>query len=201
MILFFLILTVVISWQAFQNQALLSRLLLEPYAVKHRGEFYRLLSHMLVHADFTHLAFNMMTLYFIGSYLEQIWQLQFGLMNSRIYLFLLYVVGGLCATLWPMIRNQDNPSYRSLGASGAVSAILFAFILWDPTQSLYLMFIPIPIPAYVFGPLYLAFEYYSMRKGKSGIAHDAHIGGAIFGVLFVLLIAPEKGMQFVHLFL
>jgi membrane associated rhomboid family serine protease len=156
---------------------------------------------MLVHADFTHLAFNMMTLYFIGSYLEQIWQLQFGLMNSRIYLFLLYVVGGLCATLWPMIRNQDNPSYRSLGASGAVSAILFAFILWDPTQSLYLMFIPIPIPAYVFGPLYLAFEYYSMRKGKSGIAHDAHIGGAIFGVLFVLLIAPEKGMQFVHLFL
>jgi membrane associated rhomboid family serine protease len=201
MILFFLILTVVISWQAFQNQALLSRLLLEPYAVKHRGEFYRLLSHMLVHADFTHLAFNMMTLYFIGSYLEQICQLQFGLMNSRIYLFLLYVVGGLCATLWPMIRNQDNPSYRSLGASGAVSAILFAFILWDPTQSLYLMFIPIPIPAYVFGPLYLAFEYYSMRKGKSGIAHDAHIGGAIFGVLFVLLIAPEKGMQFVHLFL
>jgi membrane associated rhomboid family serine protease len=201
MILFFLILTVVISWQAFQNQALLSRLLLEPYAVKHRGEFYRLLSHMLVHADFTHLAFNMMTLYFIGSYLEQIWQLQFGLMNTRIYLFLLYVVGGLCATLWPMIRNQDNPSYRSLGASGAVSAILFAFILWDPTQSLYLMFIPIPIPAYVFGPLYLAFEYYSMRKGKSGIAHDAHIGGAIFGVLFVLLIAPEKGMQFVHLFL
>ena len=201
MILFFLILTVVISWQAFQNQALLSRLLLEPYAVKHRGEFYRLLSHMLVHADFTHLAFNMMTLYFIGSYLEQIWQLQFGLMNTRIYLFLLYVVGGLCATLWPMIRNQDNPSYRSLGASGAVSAILFAFILWDPTQSLYLMFIPIPIPAYVFGPLYLAFEYYSMRKGKSGIAHDAHIGGAIFGVLFVLLIAPEKGMQYVHLFL
>jgi membrane associated rhomboid family serine protease len=201
MILFFLLLTVVISWQAFQNQALLSRLLLEPYAVKHRGEFYRLLSHMLVHADFAHLAFNMMTLYFIGSYLEQIWQLQFGLMNSRIYLFLLYVVGGLCATLWPMIRNQDNPSYRSLGASGAVSAILFAFILWDPTQSLYLMFIPIPIPAYVFGPLYLAFEYYSMRKGKSGIAHDAHIGGAIFGVLFVLLIAPEKGMQFVHLFL
>jgi membrane associated rhomboid family serine protease len=201
MILFFLILTVVISWQALQNQALISRLLLEPYAVKHRGEFYRLLSHMLVHADFTHLAFNMMTLYFIGSYLEQIWQLQFGLMNSRIYLFLLYVVGGLCATLWPMIRNQDNPSYRSLGASGAVSAILFAFILWDPTQSLYLMFIPIPIPAYVFGPLYLAFEYYSMRKGKSGIAHDAHIGGAIFGVLFVLLIAPEKGMQFVHLFL
>lgn len=201
MILFFLILTVLISWQAFQNQALLSRLLLEPYAVKHRGEFYRLLSHMLVHADFTHLAFNMMTLYFIGSYLEQIWQLQFGVSNARIYLFLLYVVGGLCATLWPMMRNQDNPSYRSLGASGAVSAILFAFILWDPNQALYLMFIPIPIPAYIFGPLYLAFEYYSMRKGKTGIAHDAHIGGAVFGVLFVLLIAPEKGMQFVHLFL
>jgi len=201
MILFFLILTVLISWQAFQNQQLLSSMLLEPYRVRHHNEFYRLLSHMLVHADFAHLAFNMMTLYFIGSYLEQIWQLQFGIYNARIYLILLYVIGGISATLWPMLRNQDNPSYRSLGASGAVSAILFAFILWDPTQALYLMFIPIPIPAYVFGPLYLAFEYYSMRKGKTGIAHDAHIGGALFGILFVLLIAPEKGMQFVHLFL
>jgi membrane associated rhomboid family serine protease len=201
MILFFLILTVLISWQAFQNQQLLSSMLLEPYRVRHHNEFYRLLSHMLVHADFAHLAFNMMTLYFIGSYLEQIWQLQFGIYNARIYLILLYVIGGISATLWPMLRNQDNPSYRSLGASGAVSAILFAFILWDPTQALYLLFIPIPIPAYVFGPLYLAFEYYSMRKGKTGIAHDAHIGGALFGILFVLLIAPEKGMQFVHLFL
>lgn len=201
MILFFLLLTGLTSWQAFQNQSLLSKMLLEPYAVKHRGQFYRLFSHMLIHADFAHLAFNMMTLYFIGSYLEDIWQIQFGDQKALIYITLLYVVGGLSATLWPMLRHQDDPGYRSLGASGAVSAILFAFILWDPTQSLYLMFIPIPIPAYVFGPLYLAFEYHSMKKGKTGIAHDAHIGGAIFGILFVLLIAPEKGMQFVHLFL
>lgn len=201
MILFFLVLTGLTSWQAFQNQSLLSKMLLEPYAVKHLGQFYRLFSHMLIHADFAHLAFNMMTLYFIGSYLESIWQIQFGDQKALIYIVLLYVIGGLSATLWPMLRHQDDPGYRSLGASGAVSAILFAFILWDPTQSLYLMFIPIPIPAYVFGPLYLAFEYYSMRKGKTGIAHDAHIGGAIFGILFVLLIAPEKGMQFVHLFL
>jgi membrane associated rhomboid family serine protease len=201
MILLVLIATGLVSWQAFQNQTLLSKLLLQPYAVKQQKEGYRLFTHMLVHADLGHLAFNLMTLYFIGTYLEQVWILEFGNQKAIIYLCLLYFVGGLCATLWPMLRHQDDPGYRSLGASGAVSAILFAFILWDPTQKLYLMFIPIPIPAYVFGPLYLAFEYYSFKKGQTGVAHDAHIGGAIFGILFVLLIAPQKGMQFVHLFL
>ena len=89
MILFFLVLTGLISWQAFQNQSLLSKMLLEPYAVKHRGQFYRLFSHMLIHADFAHLAFNMMTLYFIGSYLEDIWQIQFGDQKALIYITLL----------------------------------------------------------------------------------------------------------------
>lgn len=74
------------------------------------------------------------------------------------------------------LKNQDNPTYRSLGASGAVSAVIFAAIIWNPTMSLGIMFLPFPIPAYIFGPIYLAIEYFSMRRGGTGVAHDAHIG-------------------------
>ena len=124
---------------------------------------------------------------------------QFG--NAGIvYFCVLYFAGMIAATFLPMIKHQDQSNYRSLGASGAVSAVLFAVILWNPTLSLSLMFIPIPIPAYIFGPLYLLFEYFSLKKGNTGIAHDAHLGGAIFGILFVLMLDPQKGIQFVHLF-
>ena len=97
------------------------------------------------------------------------------------------------------MKHQDNPAYRSLGASGAVSAVIFAAILWDPSMLLGIMFLPFPIPAYIFGPIYLAIEYFSMKRGGTGIAHDAHLGGAIFGILFVLLLNFEKGKEFIDL--
>jgi membrane associated rhomboid family serine protease len=97
------------------------------------------------------------------------------------------------------LKHQDNPAYRSLGASGAVSAVIFAAILWDPSMLLVIMFLPFPIPAYIFGPIYLAIEYFSMKRGGTGIAHDAHLGGAIFGILFVLLLNFEKGKEFIDL--
>jgi membrane associated rhomboid family serine protease len=87
-----------------------------------------------------------------------------------------------------------------LGASGAVSAVIFAAILWDPSMSLGILFIPFPIPAYIFGPIYLAVEYFSMNRGGTGIAHDAHLGGAVFGILFVLLLNINKGKEFLDLF-
>ena len=171
-----------------------------PYRIKHQNEYHRFITHAFIHADFPHLAFNMMTLYFMGEYLYVEWVNLYG--NAGIvYFCVLYFTGMIAATFFPMMKHQDQPGYRSLGASGAVSAVLFAVILWNPTLSLSLMFIPIPIPAYVFGPLYLIFEYYSLKKGNSGIAHDAHIGGAIFGILFILMLNPSKGMQFVNLFI
>ncbi|MFK7786217.1 MAG: rhomboid family intramembrane serine protease, partial [Crocinitomicaceae bacterium] len=106
----------------------------------------------------------------------------------------------LFATIVPYIRNKDNPGYRSLGASGAVSAVIFAAILWNPEMRLSLFFIPIAIPAYIFGPLYLLFEFYMDKRGGGRIAHDAHIGGAIFGVLYVLIINIDKGKEFINLF-
>ena len=107
------------------------------------------------------------------------------------------MIGGLFATLIPYKRNQDNPTYRSLGASGAVSAVVFAMILWQPSLPLNIMFIPFSIPAWVFGLVYLAFEFFADKKGNTGIAHDAHIGGAFLGIIYILVIQPEKGMEFI----
>jgi membrane associated rhomboid family serine protease len=173
----------------------MEKLIYSPYRSKHYREYYRMLGHILIHADSTHLIFNMMSLYFLGSLLEKEFMFQYGDLNGEIHFLLLYILGGLFATFIPYIRNQDNSNYRSLGASGAVSAVIFAAIIWNPTMQLGLLFIPIPIPAYIFGPLYLAFEYWADRRGNTGIAHDAHIGGAIFGILYVLIINIDKGKE------
>jgi membrane associated rhomboid family serine protease len=199
MLLIILVATIIISLWADKNAEWKERMLFIPYRIKHQHEYHRFVTHAFIHADFPHLAFNMMTLYFMGEYLYLEWMTQFG--NAGIvYFCVLYFAGMIAATFLPMVKHQDQSNYRSLGASGAVSAVLFAVILWKPTLSLSLMFIPIPIPAYIFGPLYLFFEYYSLKKGNTGIAHDAHLGGAIFGILFVLMLDPQKGIQFVHLF-
>ncbi len=129
-------------------------------------------------------------------------ELEYTYGNLGLYYYsTLYLLGGVSATILPYVRNSDNSMYRSLGASGAVSSVIFATILWNPQLELMLLFIPIPIKAYVLGPIYLLIEYYSMKRGGSGIAHDAHIGGALFGILFVLLIDSEKGVEFLDIFM
>ena len=193
------ILTCLISWQALNNQDLRDQFLFIPYAVKNGNEYHRIVSHILIHADFSHLAFNMISLFYLGGYLEAELISTYGSVGMY-YFIILYISGGVAATLLPYYKNSDNSMYRSLGASGAVSAIVFATILWDPQLELMLMFIPIPIKAYVLGPIYLAIEYYSMKRGASGIAHDAHLGGALFGILFVLLIDVNKGIEFLNIF-
>lgn len=196
LLLIIIILTVIVSLNGFKDRELIEKLLYSPYKTKHYKEFYRILSHTVIHADLTHLIFNMFSLYFLGSLLENNLIAEYGIVQGEIHFLLIYLFGGIFATLIPYARNQDNPNYRSLGASGAVSAVIFATIIWNPTLQLGLLFIPIPIPAYIFGPLYLAFEYFADRKGGTGIAHDAHIGGAIFGILYVLIINIDKGKEF-----
>ena len=198
LILIIVILTVLISYQGFSNTDFTEKSLFVPYKVKYQKEYYRIFSHVFIHADFIHLSFNMISLYFLGSVLEDQWNYVFGIQAS-FYLIALYFGGAIVATFWPYFRNADNPAYRSLGASGAVSAVIFAAMLWNPQLELSIFPIPIPIKAYVLAPLYLAFEYYSMKRGGSGIAHDAHIGGALFGILFVLLIDFTKGIEFLGL--
>jgi membrane associated rhomboid family serine protease len=198
LLIILLIVTIFVSLNAWKNDSLFERMLYSPYKTKHNKEYYRIFSHMFIHADTTHLAFNMFSLYFLGSVLESNLIDQYGFFSGEFHFFLIYFFGGIFATLIPYSRNQDNPSYRSLGASGAVSSVIFAAILWNPTMQLGLLFIPIPIPAYIFGPIYLAFEYFADRRGGSGIAHDAHLGGALFGIAYILFINLEKGQEFFH---
>ena len=199
LILTIIITTVAISCRAFQNTQLNERLLFIPYRVKRNNEFHRFFTHVFIHADITHLAFNMFSLYSLGTMFEQQLTFSYGPSLGLVHLFLLYFIGGLAAALVVYFRNQDNPAYRSLGASGAVSAVIFASIIWNPNMRLMIMFIPIPIPAYLFGPIYLLIEFFALRRGGTGIAHDAHIGGALFGIIYVLILNFEKGKQFFEL--
>ena len=192
--------TVLISFQANKNPDLKQRFLYIPFQLKHNNEYYRLISHIFIHADISHLAFNMISLYFLGSTLSYYFIDYYGLQLGTSNLLILYFAGAIFASLPSFLKQQDNSAYRSLGASGAVSAVIFAAILWDPSLSLGILFIPFPIPAYIFGPIYLAVEYFSMKRGGTGIAHDAHLGGAVFGILFVLLLNINKGKEFLDLF-
>jgi membrane associated rhomboid family serine protease len=192
-------LTIIVSLNGFNNNNLKERLLFVPFRIKHNNEHLRIISHVLIHADLTHLAFNMFSLYFLGSFLENSFIQYFGFYEGESFFLILYILGGIFATFIPYYRHHENRNYQSLGASGAVSAIVFAAILWNPTMQLGILFIPIPIPAYIFGPIYLFIEYLADKKGNSGIAHDAHIGGAIFGVIFILLINFDKGKEFFYL--
>jgi membrane associated rhomboid family serine protease len=191
-----ILVTVAFSIRAFKDDELVRKMIFFPFRCKHNHEQYSVFTHLFIHADITHLLFNMLSLYMLGEILEIQLINEFGFMRGEIHFLTLYFLGGIFSTLIPFYRNQDNIHYRSLGASGAVSAIIFAAIIWNPTMQLGLLFLPIPIPAYIFGPLYLLYEYWADKKGKSGIAHDAHIGGALFGILYVLIVDIEKGKEF-----
>jgi membrane associated rhomboid family serine protease len=188
--------TVLISFSVENKPDQKENMLFVPNLIKHNGEYHRMISSIFIHADLNHLVFNMISLYFLGNLFEQQMIQIYGVQLGSVNFILLYLLGGVASEIYPFIRHQDDPYYRSLGASGAVSAVIFAAIFWNPTMDLYLFFIPVPIPAYIFGPIYLAFEYFAMKRGTTNIAHDAHIGGALFGILFVLLLNPNKGLEF-----
>jgi len=188
--------TVLISFSVENKPEQKEKMLFVPNLIKHNGEYHRMISSVFIHADLNHLVFNMISLYFLGNLFEQQMIQIYGVQLGSVNFLLLYLLGGVASEIYPFIRHQDDPYYRSLGASGAVSAVIFAAIFWNPTMDLYLFFIPVPIPAYIFGPIYLAFEYFAMKKGTTNIAHDAHIGGAFFGIFFVLLLNPNKGLEF-----
>jgi membrane associated rhomboid family serine protease len=196
-----IVITSLISFNAFSDDRLFDKLHFSAYRIKHHGEYYRFISNVLIHADLTHLLFNMFSLYFLGEAMEFFLFDYYGKQVGEFHFLMIYILGGVMANVYAYFRHQNDPGYRSVGASGAVSAVIFAAIMWMPGMELYLMFIPIPIPAFIFGPLYLAFEYWSHKRGGTGIAHDAHIGGAIFGVLYVLIINIDKGKEFLgHIF-
>ena len=194
-----ILLTVIVSYSAFENNSLKNKFLFNPYAIDSNGEYFRLITHVFIHADWTHLMFNMFSFYFLGSFLHNAWVAYFGNSEATVHMLVLYILGGVFASILLFFKHKKNPYYNSLGASGAVSAVVFATILWNPNLELMLFLLPIPIKAYVFGPLYLVIEYLAMKKGNSTIAHEAHIAGAVFGVLYVTLLDSNKLLYLVEL--
>ncbi len=175
--------TCVVSFMAFGNPKLMNALIFWPPAVTRKHDYSRFLSYGFVHADGAHLLFNMITLYFFGGLIERFINQHLG-----VYGFALFYLFGLIASILPTyLRHRNDEQYRSLGASGAVSAVLFAFVLLQPWSSIYLFFIPIGIPAIVYAVAYLGYTIYMDRKQADRINHSAHLWGAVYGIVFLIV--------------
>ncbi len=192
--------TVVTSLLAFRDYKLREKLMYIPYLIKRDGQFTRFLSSVFIHGDFFHLFVNMFVLYNFGRIVETVFGFNnfFGGMGRFMFLGL-YLLGGIAAGIPSYFKHRDHTHYRALGASGAVSAVLYSYILMFPLETLILFPIPIPIPAIIFGLLYLGYEFYASRRMQGdGIGHDAHFWGAVFGVFFTLALKPELGGRFLQ---
>ena len=177
--------TCVVSWIAWKDPRWMERLILWPPAIARGGQYWRLLTYGFVHADGQHLLFNMITLFFFGRFVEQLFANYFGPVG-----FVLFYLSALLVSILPTyLRNRTNPQYRSLGASGAVSAVLFAFILVQP-WSLIIVFV-IPVPAIIYAVLYVGYSIWMDRQGRDNVNHSAHLWGAAYGLLFFILLDPR----------
>jgi membrane associated rhomboid family serine protease len=198
--LIIIIITVLVSLGGFSNQKVINDLIFYPPAVSQQKQWYRFFSCGLIHADFGHLLFNMLSFYFFGRFVESAFVQFFP--ESGKWLFLIMYVSALLVSLLPTyLKHKNNYSYRSLGASGAVSAVIFAGLIIAPTEKIYLFFIPIGIPGFIFAPLYLLLTAYMDKRGGDSINHSAHLWGALYGVLFIVAAGYAAGYDIVNYFI
>jgi membrane associated rhomboid family serine protease len=185
--------TIAISLIAlFAAPKLLDQSLFRPYWFLRRQEYSTVIMSGFVHADLAHLLFNMITFYAFGFALERV-------IGTGSFVAL-YVIGLLVSHAGTYYKQRSNPEYACLGASGAISAVLFAAIVYFPTQSLYILPLPVPIPAPLFAIGYLAYTYWASRNPHGRINHDAHLGGAISGLVFVALTNPSAYVRLLRWF-
>lgn len=176
--------TVALSWYCFERPRLLDRLLLWPPAIERQHQYDRFVTHGFVHADWQHLLFNMVTLYFFGREVERLFIPYIGSIG-----FLLFYVSAIVVAMLPTyLRHRHDPNYRSLGASGAVSAVLFVFILVAPWSLIFVFFLP--VPAILYAVMYVGYSVWADRNAHDNINHSAHLAGAAYGVLFTVAMEP-----------
>ncbi|MDR2652840.1 MAG: rhomboid family intramembrane serine protease [Prevotellaceae bacterium] len=192
--LIIIIVTALASIAAFESPRLFDRLLLSPYLIVHKKEWYRVITHGFIHANWTHLLINMFVFYSFGQALT--YYLSY-IGNATIHFLTIYFGGMIFATLTTIVKNRNNYAYRGIGASGAVSAVLFACIFFEPWNKLLFMGI-IPVPGIIFAVLYLAYCSYMSRNSNDNINHDAHLYGAVFGFVYPVLVEPELLQYFIN---
>lgn len=193
------ILTLGTSLYVFSNPTLYSKLMLHPYSIyRDKKKYYTILTSGLIHKDWMHLFFNMITFYYFAFTLESIMVMQSGSLG-HLYFALIYLASLILSDIPTILQYKNNPGYYSLGASGAICAVLFSFILFQPKMTLGLFMI-IPMPAYIFAFLFLGYCIWASRKAKDGINHDAHLFGALSGLILTILLYPWIVPHFISQF-
>lgn len=195
-------LTVAISAYAWSKDELMQSWIMEPYVIARSGQWYRLLTSGFLHADWGHLLFNMFAFYSFGPLVLAALQDGFGQIPGLGLFLLLYLGGIIISDLPTYFQHRNDPGYRSLGASGGVSSVVFASILLFPVNTngggIIIFPIPFPIQPFLFGFLYLAYSWYMGRRRGDNINHDAHFYGALYGVVLLLALIPPSGLLFVQ---
>lgn len=158
--------------------------MLRPYRTIRKQTWYEVITSGFLHANLTHLLVNMFVLYFFGSVMEGV--------LGPVHFLMLYFSGLLVSSIPSLIKHRDNPDYATIGASGAVEAVLFSFIFVFPTEKLILILLPIPIPAWFFGLAFLAYSIFEGRRGKGNVNHAAHIAGAVWGIVYLIFFVPNS---------
>lgn len=191
-----IIANVVVSYMGFQNPSLQYKLTMNPVAILRQGQWYRVITSGFIHSNWTHLAFNMFTFYFFGRLVEQI----FGALKGSqggIYFLVFYLLGIVISDLPSLFKHKHNPHYNSLGASGGVAAVVFCSILFFPTNPICLYGF-ICIPGFILGVIYLIYSYTKGKNMSDNVNHDAHLIGAVFGLIFSVIMEPRVLASFVQ---
>jgi membrane associated rhomboid family serine protease len=173
-------------WARYSNPIYFERFAEWPYQVVHQKRYYQMLTSGFLHVDIMHLFFNSFALYMFGQVLETLFSRSFGLVTGSIYFTLIYFISLFSGSIFTVIFHHKNPGYVAVGASGAVSGIVFSYIIFFPTSTIGFFFIP--MPAFVFALLYIGASIYGMKKRFGNIGHEAHLGGAIGGVIATLIL-------------
>lgn len=184
-----IIITVIVSIFAFYSRKVMDDLIFYPVSISDDRQYYRFVTYGFLHADWMHLIFNMYAFYLFGQFTEGAFGQLFGETRGAAFYILFYILA-LIASIYPdYLKYKNNGQYRSLGASGAVSAVVFAYILLNPVGGIGLIFIPVFIPGFLFGILFLVISYFLGKKGRSSVNHYAHMWGAVFGLLFLIVLS------------
>ena len=194
-----IITTGLISFTAFNNGEAFHKLKFNPYLVSSNREWYRFISHGFVHGDWIHLIFNVYVLWEFGKLVMLIFS--YKLENlANLYFLGLYFPAIIASSIFSYLRYKDQPHYSAVGASGAVMAVVFSSIILFPEGRMGLLFIPVMLPSWVFGLLYMVYTVVMARKQMDNIGHDAHFWGAVYGIIYTFALIPNSLEEFYHYF-